>query len=316
MPLNPTVTITDLVLDRDAFGLADWRAVVLRTAGEIGARNLSMMAAAIAFFAMLALFPGLAATVSLYGYFADPSDVGETLALLRPLLPEGTYTLVDARVTHLVTEARGELGVASLIGVALASWSARAGVNALVASLTAICRERDTRNFIWGMAVSYGLTLMLILVTVVALAMLVVIPAGLTLAGVSMQPVVTALRWGVAFLAIAAGIAAVYRFGPSRRTPLPWVTAGSILSTILWVAMSAAFARYVGSFANYNEVYGPLGAGVATLMWFYLTAFVVLLGALLNAEIERYAIEIIARRRPDLLLRNDPLVREMTGLGR
>ncbi len=316
MPFNPTVSINNLVLNRDKFALRDWLRIAQRVVKGISEKNLSMMAAGIAFFAMLALFPGIAATVSLYGYFADPVVVKDNLAVISPILPEEVFTLVDARVTQLITAGRQTLGIASLVSVLLASWSARAGITAMISGLNAICREKDTRNFIWGMIVAYGLTLLLICVVLVALATVVVVPAVLAFVPIGEQKVlvIMGLRWAVALSAVMLGIGALYRFGPSRRTRrLPWITIGALVAAGLWIVVSLLFSLYLSNFSNYDEVYGSLGAVIALLMWFYLSAFVVLLGAELNAEIEAHAVTVIRDRYPHLLKRNDPLLREMTG---
>ncbi len=312
MPLNPTVCLNNLVLCRDTFTWGDWLSVLGLVGQGVGANNLSKQAAGIAFIAMQAQFPGIAATVSLYGYFANPADVLDNLGLLAPILPDEVHGLVDARVAFLITEGRQSLGLASIVNVALASWSARAGINALVSALNTICRERNTRNVIWGMIVSYSLTLLMIAVVLVTLSMLVVVPVVLAVA--EAEPLSDLLRWAIAVSAVTLGIGALYRFGPSRRRPLPFFTIGTFLAATLWIGMSYGFSLYLGSFSNYGEVYGPLGAVITALMWFYLSAFVVLLGAEVNAEVETHAIDIIRTRYPHLLLHNDPLMREMTGV--
>ncbi len=316
MPLNSRVTINQLVLNRDKFAWNDWWKIWQRIGQGIGDKNLSMMAAGIAFFAMLALFPGITATISIYGYFANPIVVQENIGLLRPILPTEVFDLVNSRVTLLITAERQTLGVASIVSLLLATWSARAGITAMISGLNVICRESNTRNFVWNMMVAYALTLLLILVSLLTLATVVVIPT--IMAFVPLGPgstiAVGILRWGVALSSVTLGIGALYRFGPSRRTRrLPWITLGTLFAVSLWVIVSVLFSFYLSNFGNYNEVYGSLGAVVSLLMWFYLSAFVVLLGAELNAEIEEHAISVIRSRYPHLLARNDPLMREMVG---
>ncbi|QHQ36619.1 YihY/virulence factor BrkB family protein [Algicella marina] len=316
MPFNSKVTINHLVLQRDKFAFRDWLSIMMRVGNGIGEKNLSMMAAGIAFFAMLALFPGLTATISVYGYFADPVVVQDNISLLRPVLPEEVYALVDQRVTALVTSERTTLGLASLVSSLLATWSARAGVTAMISGLNVICREENTRNFIWNMVVAYGLTLLMLVVVLMTLATVVVVPTIMALVphGDDSKLLIDVIRWLVALMSVTIGIGALYHFGPSRRSRrLPWLTIGSVFAVLMWIVVSTLFSIYLRNFGNYNEVYGSLGAVVALLMWFYLSAFVVLLGAELNAEIEDHAIDVIRERYPHLLARNDPIMREIMG---
>ncbi|MEO0915327.1 MAG: YihY/virulence factor BrkB family protein, partial [Pseudomonadota bacterium] len=203
------------------------------------------MAAGIAFFAMLALFPGLTATISIYGYFSDPSVVKDNLGLLGPVLPEQVFELVNERVTLLITTERQALGLASLVSSLLATWSARAGITALISGLNVICREENTRNFVWNLVVAYALTLLLILVALLTLATVVVIPTIMAFVplGPQEKALVGLVRWGVALTSVTLGIGALYRFGPSRRTRrLPWITVGTLFAVALWVIVSILFS--------------------------------------------------------------------------
>ena len=314
--LNKNVTIATLVFHRDKFNLGDWRRILAQVAIGIGEKKLSLIAAGVAFFAMLALFPAITAVISIFGYVADPAVVQENMALVEPVVPQDVYALVNQQVTKLVTAESQALGLASILSLLLAIWSARAGITAMMAGLNLICREQDTRNFFWSLIVAYSLTVLLIGVTLIAIASVVIVPTILSffpLGGIG-AILIDVLRWALAVLAVVVGIGALYRYGPSRSTQrLPIITMGNVLASLAWIAVSVLFSIYLGNFANYNQVYGSLGAVIALLMWFYLSAFVVLLGAELNAEIEDHAISVIRKRHPQLLERNDPLAREMAG---
>lgn len=315
MALNPKISINSLVMNRRKFSPSDWRAILMRVGKGIGEKNLSMMAAGIAFFSMLALFPAIAATISIYGYMSDPIVVRENLLVFESIMPDQVYQLLDSRVTQLITGRRTTLGIASIVSVLLATWSARAGITAMIAGLNVICREDNTRNFVMNLLVAYCLTLLLITGALLALASVVIIPTIMAYVplGELASATINTLRWTVAISSVTIAIGALYKFGPSRRRRMPLITLGTIVAALLWITVSTAFSVYLSNFSNYDEVYGPLGAVVVLLIWFYLSAFVVLLGAELNAEIEEHAIHVAHTKFPHLLAENDPLMQEMTG---
>ena len=314
--LNPKVRISAIVFRREAFTFGDWRTVLGRVVQQIGDKQVSLIAAGVAFFAMLALFPAITATISIFGYLSDPVAVRETLDLVEPVIPRDVFRLVDAQVIKLVYAERGALGVASLISLFFAIWSARAGILAMIQGLNVLTRHLRPRNFLWELAVAYMLTMVLIAVTLIAVASVIVIPALLAFfpLGGYAGLIVDVLRWALAVVAVLVGIGMLYRYGPSRRhRRFSVVTIGSVLAALLWILASVCFSIYLANFSSYNQVYGSLGAVIALLMWFYLSAFVVLIGGALNAEIEARAIEIIRSRYPELLEANSQLNREMAG---
>lgn len=304
MPLlNPNVSVGTLVYRRDGFGFGDWFAIVGRVVVGVGTKRLSLMAAGVAFFAMLALFPAIAATISLFGYVSDPVVVQDNMQLIRPILPEQVFTLINQQVISVVSARRDALGLASVVSLLLATWSARAGVGAVIMGLNAIGHEVEERNFFLNLVVAYGLTLLLILVTLVAITAVVVLPTILAFfpLGWAGGTPIDILRWAVTLITVVMGIGALYRFGPSRRyRRMPYITLGNILASMLWILGSVLFSLYLSNFAHYNQLYGSLGAVIALLMWFYVSAFVVLLGAEVNAEIEAHAVTLIRAKHPQL----------------
>ena len=247
------------------------------------------MAAGVAFFGVLAIFPALASLVALYGLIADPGDVAQNLGVVRPLLPPDAYGLLEAQVRSLVEVPQQRLGFASLFALLIALWSARAGVSGLMEGLNIVYREVDARSLIVQYAISLALTALLLLVAIVALLVMVALPAALQI--VDFGPLgawLTALGpLLVLAVAVVFVIGALYRYGPHRATARKrWVSWGAVLATAVWLAASLLFSLYVANFANFNKTYGSLGAIVGLLFWFYVSAFVVLLGAELNAEME------------------------------
>ncbi|RKF14903.1 YihY/virulence factor BrkB family protein [Roseovarius spongiae] len=265
-----------------------WRVAgrVLRQADE---RNLGLIAAGVAFYALLSIFPGLAALIALWGYFADPVMISEQMGIAKQLLPAEAFTILNDQTSKLIAANNSTLQLTSLISILLAIWTARNGVAALIRGMNSIYRERHRPNPIRRYAVAILLTAVLIIVGLFAFASVVVLPGVFALLVVT--PLTGALlvlvKWVVVLAVVFFGICLLYRYGPNRRgARVAWLTPGAFLSLFCWAAGSAAFTLYLQNFGRFNEVYGSLGAVVALLFWFYLSAYIVLLGAQLNAELE------------------------------
>jgi membrane protein len=271
------------------FRFRDWRAIAGRVWNGVGSDHLTIVAAGIAFYAMLALIPTIAALVALYGLAADPADIQSQLDSLRSVMPGDAYGLIEGQVTRLVAANPKTLGLTSIFAALLALWSSRAGVNAMVQGLNIAYAEEETRNILVTLAVTLALTVVVLVIGALAIAAVVVLPALLNF--LPLGPVgewaIRLSRWPILFFAVIFAIGALYRYGPDRATArVSWVSWGAVGATVLWIVASIGFSIYVSNFANYNETYGSLGAIVALLFWFYIGAFVVLLGAEFNAHME------------------------------
>lgn len=265
-----------------------WYASVKAVIMGLNDSNIALISAGIAFYGMLAIFPTVAAIIALWGFFADPNEVYEQLETARGLIPEDAYAILDQQITSLITANSSTLGWATIISLSAALWSSRAGVAALIRGLNAIYREKN-RVGIRQIAAAFGVTFLLIGVALVALMSVVILP--IVLAILPLGPItalmIASVRWVVALAVVIVGIGVVYRFGPNRRKArVPWLTPGAFVAVAIWGSISYGFSYYLSNFGNYNEVYGTLGAVIALLMWLYLSAFSVLLGAALNAELE------------------------------
>lgn len=252
--------------------------------------NLSLIAAGVGFFAMLSLFPTVAAVVLVWSLFADPHAIEGLVDVAGEVVPPEVERLLRDQISGVMNAGNDDtVGWATIISLVLALWSARAGVSALVRGLNAAYdighRQNIFRRYLADIGVTLticGLSLAMIAAVVVAPILIRVLPLG-TVATVAVE----IARWVVALGAVMVTLGIVYRFGPNRRGRRPgWITPGAIVATVLWLIVSVGFSTYLASFANYNEVYGSLGAAVALLMWFYLSAYVVLMGGALNAAIE------------------------------
>ncbi len=268
---------------------AGWKRVLRRTGNEIITDRVSLVAAGCAFYATLALFPTITMIISIYGLVFDPTTVEPQLSALRDLLPPSAYHLISDRVHVLVSKPPGALTFSLLVSVGIALWSSATGTKSILGALNLAYEEREKRSFISFQLIALGMTLGGMVAAAVGIALLVLLPAVLNFVGISAGAVVLVRLASFAMLIffVLLALSMLYRFGPSRRSAAwSWVTPGALVATLLWLAASVLFSYYVGHLASYDATYGPLGAVIGVMMWFYVSAFVVLVGAELNAELE------------------------------
>ncbi len=266
-----------------------WRDIAWRIKDQLDRDNVSVVAAGVAFYTLLAIVPALAAVVSIYGLVADPADVQAQLEAVAHLLPEEAQSLISEQVKRIAASSGGALGLGAVVGLLLTLWSASKGMKTLITALNIVYDEQEQRGFIKLNLIALGLTLGAVVFLVVTLALIVALPAVLDSLGLgeTLRGLVAWLRWPPLLIGVIVALALIYRYGPSRDPARwRWVNWGATVATVLWLAGSVAFSLYVRNFGSYNETYGSLGAVVILLMWFYLTAYVVLLGAEINAEME------------------------------
>ena len=271
------------------FRWRDWKAVLLRVYDNVFRHNLFLIAAGVAFYAILALFPAIAALFALYGLVANAADIAQQLDTMRRFLPPDAYSLIETQVRELTEAGEQKLGLASIIATLFALWSARAGVYGMVTGLNVAYSEHDERSTVAGILLSLALTGVLLVVVIAAILAIVVLPAVLQTIELDDQAawIMAIVRWPIMLAALMFGIGMLYRYGPDRRQArVQWISWGSVIATAVWLLGSLLFSFYVSNFADYNATYGSLGAIVGLLMWFFVGAFIVLLGAELNAEIE------------------------------
>jgi membrane protein len=264
--------------------------VLVRVWQRVADNHLDLVAAGVAFYGLLALFPAVAALVSVFGLIADPAEVGEQLTGLRPVMPAEAYDLMSDQMRALGARSGNVLGAGLAGALALSLWSAARGTKSLIMALNIVYDEREDRGFFHLNALALGMTLMLILLVVLALAMVVALPVVLGFIGLGAisDTLVLWLRWPLLAGLMLAALAVIYRYGPSRHEARwRWVTWGSGLAVALWLVASALFSFYVSQFGTFNATYGSIGAVIVLLMWLYLSGFVVVLGAQVNAEMER-----------------------------
>jgi membrane protein len=265
-----------------------WPRVLANTWREISSDRVSLAAAGCAFWATLALFPAITTLISLYGLLFDPQTVEPQLAQLRPLLPPAAFALIEQRVATLVSHGRTNLGASLLVSSLLTFWSAATGTKSLLSALNLAYEKQESRGFLRFQATGLLVTLCAIVGAVLGLAILPFLPVAIAFVGLSahLQPLVHLGGFVVLVLFVLLALALLYRFGPNRPAARwHWVTPGSLLATLLWLAASVLFSLYVAHLASYDATYGPLGAVAGVMMWFWVSAYVVLAGAELDAEL-------------------------------
>jgi membrane protein len=268
---------------------------------RISRDSLMLVAAGIAFYAMTAIFPAIAAFVSIYGLFANPSAVESQIAGLSSLLPPASLKLLTDALQSFASKSNSTLSLALLVSVAVALWSAKAGMTALMSGLNIANETIEKRSILVQQATGLALTLGGIVFAGVALAAIALLPVIIDVMPLS-AAVKSALglgRWPLLAVLVCFALAVLYRFGPYReRAKWRWITLGSAIATILWLIGSGLFSFYVSRFGSYDKTYGSLAAPVVLLLWFWLSALVVLLGAEIDAEME-HADGKAARPLPD-----------------
>lgn len=265
-----------------------WRAL-RRVMTQADRQNLGLISAGVAFYAMLSIFPALAALIAIWGIAADPQDIANQLGMAQQILPQGAYDIFEGQIESLIGSSGSALQLTTLLSILLAVWTARNGVAALMRGLNTVNRESHRENPVKRYIVAIALTVLLIGVAIIAFAAVILVPILLSLLRLpfGIEALISALKWGIVFAIVLFSIGLLYRHGPNRRgARASWLTPGAVFALLTWASGSIAFSLYLRNFGSLNEVYGSIGAVIALLLWFYLSAYVVLLGALLNAEIE------------------------------
>lgn len=251
--------------------------------------NTALLAAGVAFFAFLALYPTLIALVSLVALAADPNQITQQVNSFTVGLPPIARQLISDPLTAL---ARGNSGTRTLglvIPLLVALWSASSGTSSLMTAVNLAYDEQETRSFLKFRAIALLLTLGAIVFLILTLALIAVVPVVLKLVPLGTAGLILAqvLRWALLFALIIAGLAVIYRVAPNRNPPkFRWVSLGSVVVALLWLLGSVGFSLYVNFFGNYNQVYGALASVIVLLLWLYLTSYIIVLGAEINAEAE------------------------------
>ncbi|RLL72441.1 YihY/virulence factor BrkB family protein [Sinirhodobacter hankyongi] len=260
---------------------------LLALAGRLADTKITLIAAGVAFYAMLAVFPGISATIAVWSAFSDPMVIESYLQVADDFIPPEAYEILNTQILALLNGPRDSIGLSTLISVAVALWSARAGVGALIEGLNVI-HGTHSRTTLLSYLFGYVMTLALVGVMLAALATIVVVPIAVNFLPFHALTgwLLSGLPWGGMLLLMLTALGILYRYGPNTRGGRdPILTFGAILAALVWAGASLALTYYLANFGSYNKIYGSIGAVIALMMWLYLSVFSVLLGAALNAEL-------------------------------
>lgn len=269
---------------------AGWKQILWRVKDEISRDHISVVAAGIAFYALLSIFPAIAALVSIAGLILDPADIANQLETAVAMLPPEAASILQDQVTKVTSGSQTGTGFVALFGILVALYGAMKGVLTLIEGLNIAYDETETRGMVRLYLTAFAITIGAILGTAAGIALMILLPSLVALANLpsALETAVSLLRWPLMAALAMLALAALYRFGPSRAEPKwRWVSVGAVVATTLWLAGTVAFSIYVQNFGSYTETYGTLGGVIVLLTWMWLSAFVILAGAELNAETEQ-----------------------------
>ncbi len=267
-----------------------WWDILWRVFKRLGSDNVTLVAGGLATYALLSVFPGLAAAVFFYGLVTTPADVAKHLSIFSGMLPPGVWAIFNTQLQSLTRHPQSTLSTAAGVSVLVALWSARSAMSSLMTATNIAYAETEKRNFFIQVLISLAFTIGAVLGFIALIVLGIAVPVALKVLGTALwvQWVVDALQWVLLWGFAVLGLAFVYRYAPAREhARWHWVTWGSAIAATLWLVASGVFAFYVRTFADYGKTYGALGGVIALLMWFYLSSIIVVLGAEINSEMER-----------------------------
>lgn len=270
-----------------------WWDVLWRVKDQLDEDNVSIVAAGLALYSLLAVFPSLAAAVAIYGIVASPEAIQAQMQAFAGMLPAGTIDILQGQLNKLVSQRNDTLSIGVVIGIVLALWSARKGMVALITALNVAYNEHDRRSFVMRTLMSMAFTIGGVLGFLLVILLGVAVPVILKFLplGIAAEWVLLGVRWALLWVIAIFGLSVLYRFAPHRARPRwEWVNAGSVIAATLWLLGGVMFALYVRNFDSFGEAYGAIAGVVVMLMWFYVSAYVVILGAEINSELERQTV--------------------------
>ncbi|MEW9855212.1 YihY/virulence factor BrkB family protein [Novosphingobium sp. M1R2S20] len=268
---------------------AGWKDVVARTAKEASKDNVGLVAAGVSFYGFLALLPLLGAVVLSYGLFADPQTVTRNMSAMTEIMPRDIAQLVGEQLMVVVQTSSEKKGLGVFVALALAIFSARNGAGAIVTALNIAYEEVESRGFIKLNLLALAITAAAVILAVLALLAVAILTQFEAV--LPSSPLLSVAAKGISYILLAAlaaaAAASLYRFGPSReKARWEWLSAGSALFAVSWVALTLGFGAYVANFGNYGATYGSLAAVVILLTWLFLSSYLLVFGAELNSELE------------------------------
>ncbi len=266
-----------------------WKQILGRVYNDIGDDRIMAEAASVTYYTLLAIFPAIAALISLYGLVADPGTIGKHLSAMQGIVPDGGMQIISDQIKALTASPNKALGFGFVIGLLTSLWSANAAIKSLFDALNSVYDEKETRSFVHRTWLSLAFTLGALVFVILAIGSVVVVPAVLAFVGLGTvgDLLLSVGRWPLMLGAIMLFLALTFRYGPDRaRAKWRWISWGSAFAGITWIIASAGFSYYAANFGSYNKTYGSLGAAIGFMTWIWISTIIILVGAELNAEME------------------------------
>jgi membrane protein len=266
-----------------------WKDVLMRVKDQVERDNVSIVAAGVAFWALFGIFPLIIALVSLYGLIADPIEVQRQANNVLGVLPGDARSLIEGQLISIVESPQGSLSLGLIVSVVGFLFTASVATQGLLEGVNIAYNEPEKRNFIKRRGIAMIMALALVVAGILSLFIIAVVPILLGALGLGDVSgfLISLLRWPLLAVGVTVGLRILYRYAPSRTPPKwPWVNLGAVVATLLWLAVSVGLSVYVSNFGDYNRTYGALAGVIVLLLWLWASAFVILLGAELNAELE------------------------------
>jgi len=268
-----------------------WVQIAKRGWAEAKTDNVPLLAAGMAYYAFLAIFPALIAAVLLYGLFADPASITTQINSLGSALPAEVRDLITQQLT--MASGSGKAGFGAVVAILLALFSASGGVGNMMTAINTAYDEEETRGFLKKRGIALLLTLGALVFFLLVVTLIAVLPAVLEVFGTNgfVYFLIQVARWILIVVLISGALAVLYRVAPDRDAPkMRWTSVGAGIATLLWVVASVGFSLYVANFGSYAKTYGALAGIVILLLWLFITSYAILLGAEINAESEQQTI--------------------------
>ena len=293
-----------------------WKDIAVRVKRELADDHVSLSAAGVAFYGFLAIVPAMAAVVGIAGLLVDPATASARIEDLFGTLPDEAKQLLTEQLEKVAGASGGALSVGIVVSILLSIWAASGGIGHLIEAVGIAYEERERRGFVKRKLRDLAFTLGAVLFALVALAAIAGLPVLLRSldAPASVRWLLGLIVWPVLGAGLAVGLAVLYRFAPDRDdAEWRWVSWGAVIAVVLWIVASIGFQVYTANFASYNKTYGSLAAVVVLLMWLWLSAYVVLLGAEINAEIEHQTARDTTVGRDEPLGQRDAVMADTVG---
>ncbi len=266
-----------------------WKDTMVRVKKEIKDDRISLVSAAMAYYALFSLVPALTSVVLIYAWVSDPSDITQHISKISQFIPSELQEILKTQLSTLASTASSSLGIGAIFSLLLSLWAASKMSKAVIQAMNIIYDEEDGRGFFKLNGLALSLTLLGAVLSIIAIGVIIGIPAVTSLFNFpqAIETAVSIGSWVILLALFSFFLSIIYRFGPNRnKAKWKWVSWGAVIAAVLWAVTSLLFSWYAKEFGNFNKTYGSLGAVIVLMTWFYLSSFVILLGGEINAELE------------------------------